>query len=67
MGCRDGFFEKSSQGLPWARHSHFQPAPTNPLQYTGETVSEAGSTSVNMYLRTGRGEGDKEQEQQREH
>ena len=37
------------QALPCARHSWFQPTPTDPLQGTAEPLRQAGSTSGKLF------------------
>lgn len=48
--CCRRFFCEGMSGLPHARHSHFQPAPMDPLQGMAETLSKGGGTSRNVFL-----------------
>ena len=42
---------KRGQGLPYARHNWFQPAPTDPPQGTAEPLSQDGGALEKAYLR----------------
>lgn len=53
-GAAGGQLRRKRLGLPCARHRCCQLAPADPLQRTAEPVSQAGGTSVGIYLRKGK-------------